>query len=39
MLKAGVLQKDEEIKLLKTENECLKSRINELEAYINELVY
>lgn len=39
VLKAGILQKDEQIKLFKTENECLKSRISELEAYINELVY
>lgn len=28
ILKAALLQKDEEIRLLKTENECLKERIN-----------
>lgn len=38
MLKAGILQKDENIKLLKTENECLKSRVSELEDYINEMM-
>lgn len=29
LLKTALLQKDEEIRLLKTENECLKERINE----------
>jgi hypothetical protein len=33
------MQKDEDIKLLQTENQCLKDRVCELEAYVNELLY
>jgi hypothetical protein len=33
------MQKDEDIKLLQTENQCLKDRVCELEAYANELIY
>lgn len=33
------MQKDEDIKLLQTENQCLKDRVCELEAYFNELLY
>jgi len=33
------MQKDEDIKLLQTENQCLKYRVCELEAYVNELLY
>jgi predicted nucleic acid-binding Zn-ribbon protein len=39
MLSSTLLQREEELRLLKTENECLKERINELEAYMNELTY
>lgn len=35
LLKGALLQKDEDIKLLQTENQCLKDRICELEAYVN----
>jgi hypothetical protein len=33
------MQKDEDIKLLQTESQCLKDRVCELEAYVNELLY
>jgi len=38
-LSTTLLQREEELRLLRTENECLKERIVEFEAYINELTY
>lgn len=39
LLRTTLLQKEEEIRLLKTENECLKERIHECEAYMTEATY
>ena len=39
MLKTSIFQREEEIKLLKTENTCLKTRIAEMEVATTEVIY
>ena len=38
-MRSNLLHKEEENKLIKTENQCLKTRISELEQGVNELIY